>query len=501
MARYTLGVCWDDVTVQSCLLKTGMTEFVLEKLSHARRKGGQADIREQGISREIKDLTGGLDVVPDTCVSFLSENEIMYRSLLRPFSDRKKVADTIGSEVETLLPVLDSSIIVDFVLLGRDDAGLFRVEALSARRSSVQDRIDQIKAAGLDPEIIDSPSAALVAGARNIFDLQGNKSYLFLHMGWRETSLAILEGKDLRYVGAFPYGFERLCSPVDPEKKDSPVDVSDLVPEGVCSSEDLDSYIREVLISLHHIGSRHKETVLVPLGYARYIKDLSSRFEEAGEISTEIPELKEILFEGPVEDILVHFLPVSLACRAIDRTDTINFRQGDLSYTRRMEWLKGYAGVWAKVGAALVLLWFISIGLDTYLKAQVNQDLTEKIRQEFTAVMPKGTPMVDPVKQMEQHLGRLTGKSGVGDPGKNDSSLEILKDISGSISKDIDVALDNFTLDETSITISGSTKSYDNVEKIKTALSSLPFVTEVKIITANVDKTNQRVNVKLVCKR
>ena len=497
MARYTLGVCWDDVFVHSCLLKTGMTEFALDKISHARRDGGRA----RNISLEIKDLTGQTDVVPDTCVCSLSENEIMYRPVLRPFSDRKKIADTIGPEVEALLPVLDSRVIVDFVLLGKNDEGLHRVETISAKQSSVEKRIDQLKAAGLDPEIIDSPSAALVGGARNIFDLAVNKIYLFLHMGLRETSLAVLEGKELRSIGAFPYGFEKFCSSLNLEETGSPADMNSLPGEMTCSLEDLDAYIREVLISLHHIGSRLGNTVLVPLGYAHYIKDLSSRFEETWGIPTEIPPLKEIIFEGPIDDILVHFLPISLAIRAIDSSDTVNFRQGELSSTKRMEWLKGYVGGWAKAFVILVALVFISMGLDAYLKAQVSQDLTEKIGQEFSAVMPKGTPMVDPVKQMEQHLGRLSGKSGGFASGKEDSPLEILRDISAAVSKDIDVVFDNLTLDDTTITMSGSTKSYDNVEKIKTALSSLPFVTEVKIVTANVDKANQRVNVKLVCKK
>ena len=489
MARYTLGICWDEVSVQSCLLRTGMTEFALEKLSHAVRSGLQPDGQGHDISLEIREFLAGTEIVPDSCVSSLSENDIMYRGLLRPFSDRKKVADTIGSEVETLLPVLDSSIIVDFVLLGRDDAGLYRIETLCTRQSSVAGQIDQLNAAGLNPEVIDSPSTALVGGARNMFVLEGGKSYLFLHLGWRETSLAVLEGKDLRYVGAFPYGFEKLCPPAQGAPSDSVTDMDDLARGRVCSHDDLDAFVREVLISLHHIGSSLKETVMVPLGYARYIGDFSNRFDEAGGIPTEIPQLKEISFDGSVDDILVHFLPISLACRAFDRTEAINFRQGDLSYTKRIEWLRGYAGFWAKTGIMIVVLWLVSMGFDAYLKAQVNQVLTEKIRQEFTQVMPKGTPMIDPVKQMQQHLERLSGSSGGITSAGVDSPLEILKDISSSI------------LDETTITISGNTRSYDNVEKMKTALSSLSFISEVKIVTANVDKTSQRVNVKLVCRR
>ena len=49
--------------------------------------------------------------------------------------------------------------------------------------------------------------------------------------------------------------------------------------------------------------------------------------------------------------------------------------------------------------------------------------------------------------------------------------------------------------------ISGTTKSYENVERIKTSLSALSYVAEVKIVSANVDKLDQRVRLKLVCTR
>ena len=501
MARYTLGIYWDDVFIRACLIRTGISEFAIERIVNDERAPGGAQEPGKDIAQEIKSLMLNFGQAVDTCITSLSESEIMYRSLLRPFGDRKKIAATIGSEVETLLPVLDSKVIVDHVLLGRDDAGLYRVETVSARHTSVAGRISELKSADLDPEIVDSPSIALVGGARNIFELAGDKSYLFLYMGWRDTSLAVLEGRDLRYVGAFPYGFEKIASSLRQGSSDTLADITGALSEGVLASGELDTYIREILISLHRIGSGMNETVLVPLGYAHYIKDLPSRFEEAGDIPTEIPPLKEIQSECSIDEILVNFLPLSLACRGYDNTDAINFRQDDLSFTRRMEWIKGKAGVWAKAGIALVLLWLFALGLDVYLKAQVDGDLSDKIRQEFSASMPKGTPMVDPVKQMEQHLGRLSGQAGgIVGLGK-DSPLEILRDISVSIPGSIDVVFDNITIDETAITLSGSTKTYDNVDKIKTNLSSLPFVSEVKIVTANVDKANQRVNLKLICRK
>jgi hypothetical protein len=501
MARYTLGIYWDNVSLRAGLVKAGISEVSLEKILNINRAHDGDQVPDKGIAPDIGNLLQSIDVAPDTYVAALSENDIMYRSLLRPFGDRRKIADTIGPEVETLLPVMGSSFIMDFVLLGKDDAGLHRIETVSAKQSSVEHLITELKAADIDPEIIDSPSVALAGGARNIFELSSDKSYLFLHMGWQDTSLAVLEGRQLRYVGAFPYGFEKIADSMEQNRPDSPESMNDNPEEGFSAAEVLDSFVREVLISLHRIGSQPEETVLVPLGYAYNIKDLASRFEKAGDILTEIPPLQEIHFDGSVDDLLVNFLPISLACRAIDNADAINFRQADLSFTKRMERIKGYAGVWAKVCLALVLIWIFASGLDVYLKAQVDNELSAKIQQEFSAVMSEGTPMVDPVKQMQQLLGRLSGQSGGVVQVGEDSPLEILRDISAGIPGDIDVVFDNITIDETSLTFSGSTKTYDNVERIKEILSSLSAVSEVKIVTANVDKANQRVNLKLVCKK
>jgi Tfp pilus assembly protein PilN len=63
------------------------------------------------------------------------------------------------------------------------------------------------------------------------------------------------------------------------------------------------------------------------------------------------------------------------------------------------------------------------------------------------------------------------------------------------------VILDSINIDEDSITLTGSTGSYDNVERIKTILAGLPYVKEVKIVSANVDKNDQKVKLKLTCKK
>lgn len=501
MARYTLGVYWDNISMHACLVRAGMAEFCVEKLLRAPREydGDYRPVRpaEEDLAEFLPEF-GPLP--PDTVVVSMPEREIMYRSLLRPFGDRRKIAQTIGPEMETLLPVLDGEVIVENVLTGRDEAGLHRIEALCVRRSSVEALIAGLKLkAGVDPEIVDAPCAALPAGARNLFALEEGAPYLFVHMGWEDTSLAVLTGRDVRFVGAFPHGFGQIVARLSQGGSLPPGELEERLREGLEAGELLDSCIREVLIALSRIDQPQAGYTLVFTGYARSVRDFTERLTASAGIVPGLPELIASACSLPLGEVLEGFLPVSLAIRGVDTADSVNFRKGDLAYTRKMQWLRGYAGTWSKVAGALVLLWVLGIGLNIFFNARIDGELSRRIQDEFRAVIPPGTPVVDPVKQLEQHLGRITAKGG--GPAGADTPLNIIRDVSASIPGDIDVLVDSIIIDENSLTVSGTSKSYENVERIRTSLSALPYISEVKIVSANVDKLDQRVRLKLVCTR
>lgn len=161
----------------------------------------------------------------------------------------------------------------------------------------------------------------------------------------------------------------------------------------------------------------------------------------------------------------------------------------------------GDTGPWIKAALVLLVIWVLGLGMNVFLKSRTNADLTKKIGAEFSSVMPKGTPMVDPVKQMEQYLARLSGQGGALDGANAGTPLEIIKDISAGIPDGIEVVIDSINIDGESITMSGSTGKYDDVEQIQAVLARLPYIKEVKIVSANVDKNDQKVKMRLTCRR
>jgi Tfp pilus assembly PilM family ATPase len=502
ITRKTLGICWDDRQVQGCIIRSGIADTAIEKFIRIPRELSRTLSPVHTISEDLKSFIQQEGLEAETCVTCLNESEIMYRTLLRPFSDRKKITDTISSEVETLLPSMDSRLVVDFVLMGKDKGGSHIVQSLSARTTSVQNLVTVCRNAGLDPEIIDCPSASIAAGARALLDLPNDKIVVVVHMGWSETSVAVLMGKTIKYIGSLPLGFERVVS-ADAlgDAQAAAALVEEMQPGTIETGERLTSFFREISIMLEKCGELEGEQVLLATGYARFIKDFSQKAQDSLGMSVLNPTLKDVQFEGSMDDLLSGFLSASLACSGFDNTDETNFRQGELGLAKHMKKLKGYAGPWAKAALVLLVIWIFGLVLDVFLLARTNAGLTRKINAEFASIMPKGTPMVDPIKQMEQLLGRLSGKAGTLDGAPADSPLEILKDLSAGIPATLDVAFDSINIDQESITLSGSTNSYNNVEQMQAVIAKLPYVKEVKIVSANVDKTDQKVKLKLVCKK
>jgi len=236
--------------------------------------------------------------------------------------------------------------------------------------------------------------------------------------------------------------------------------------------------------------------VLIPTGYAGYLVDTQECFAESG-IVGELPGLKGLEYRGATRDVLLSFMAASLALRGIDTSDMLNFRKDEQVFTKQIEKFKGMLGFCGKMVLVLLAVWGVGFGVDIFFKIQERDKLDKAIKKEFTRVMPPATPMVAPVEQLRQRWQKLQTMFGASG---GDSPLTIIRDISAIVPKDTAARFDTFTLDENGITISGSTDSYDHVERIRGGLAALRNIKDVKIVSANVNQSDQRVLFKITCR-
>ncbi|MCE5275419.1 MAG: pilus assembly protein PilM, partial [Deltaproteobacteria bacterium] len=265
ITRKTLGISWDDQQVQACVIRSGIAEFTVERIIRIPRELDDAGSPRHTLAEDLRVLSDRVGSEFEICVAALPENELMYRTLTRPFADRRKIAETIGLEAETLLPSLDSKLITDFVLLGEDPSGATLIQVLCTKASSVQALIGAFRATGLDPEIVDCPSVAASGGARATLDLPADTTVVLLRMGWKETSVTILFGGEIAYVGALPFGFWRLVTALAAEQGQTSRTILEKArASGIEAGEDLSGFFREILIMLEKSGKTSGEQVLVP---------------------------------------------------------------------------------------------------------------------------------------------------------------------------------------------------------------------------------------------
>jgi hypothetical protein len=493
MARYSLGVYGDDTEIQACLLNSA--DASIEKIVRRRREVAQGR-PVKNLDEDIKSIISEIGLSAEKNITALSGQYVMYRQMKRPFTDRKKIAETIGPEAETLLPVGDE-LKVDFVIVGKDDAGETLIEAAAARKAEVDKIISNCRNAGIDPEVLEAPSSAIGAGARNIFNLGPEKGYVVIHMGWRDTSICILHGNVVRHMGSAPLGFERFLEVVS---KDRSISVNEAFEKAISTGIDggihLDRLIMEVMISLYNIPREVENYIAIPAGYAACINDLSARLQSS-EIDNNLPSFKGIMYDGPTRDMMLSFMSVSLAFRGEDKADMVNFYQHGSAFSLQLGKLRAQFGLWIKAVVVLIVLWGVGYTVDTFLKYRISSKLDAQVKKQFATIMPPGTPMVDPIIQLEQRLNKLNAIYGAGSAGE--SPLTVLRELSEKIPPDLNTVIDSMTIDESALTLSGTTDSYENVEKIKAGLSKIPFIKEVKIVSANVNKNDQKVVFRLTC--
>ncbi|HOM29546.1 MAG TPA: PilN domain-containing protein [Deltaproteobacteria bacterium] len=501
ITKRACGLAWDERTVSACIVRAGITELVIEEIVTVER-GGTHGESGRPLAEDIRSAVEMLGGEMDMLVSCLDEADIMYRRLTRPFADRRKIMETIGPEVETLLPALDSRPVFDYVKTGRDASGAHVIQALCAKSSRVDEVVQALKAASLDPETVDCPSAAVATGARRLLDLPDLKEVLVLHVGLESTSVAVVTSAEIRFLGALPKGYRDIAPErgraegAEPAHEAPPAERP--APHG--PERGLADLLREIFIMLEKAGRTEGSLACVATGYATKIPG----FEEqvARDLGMEVlePVLKDVQYPGDMASLKESFLAASLAVRGVVADDPVNFWQGGSSVSRRIGRIMGTAGPWVKAALVLLLLWTAGLVVDVVFKARTDAELKRRISSEFSSVMPKGTPMVDPLKQMEQYASRLKEIAG-GAEGGAGTPLGILKDLSAGIPAGMDVVIDSVNIDAENVTISGSTGTYDDVEKIKELLSGLPYLREVKIVQANVDKNDQKVRMRLTCKR
>lgn len=441
----------------------------------------------------------------DSVVSSLPGNRVMIHYLELPFSDPKKVQQVVKYELEPYLPMPIDEIVVDCQIMEYEKGKSSKVLTAAAKKTTVEDHLQTLKAAGIDPRIIDAEPLAsyncLVYYSPD--DLRG--VILFLDIGADHTSLIVLINGMPKACRMIPYGGYNITSALakalgmkldeaEALKRITPLPVDEHA-EGASSAmaEAMDPLIRELQITLISMRSQWTDheplQIILTGGGSRLIniEDFLGRL--LGMPARSFEPLKGIsygLIEVDPGEQRHMATAIGLALRGINRgVAQTNLRQEEFSVLHRLQEIRGKLVFLGIALAFLLALAGADMLISLHIKESRYRELKQEIRHIFKETFPDIRSIVDELHQARMRIKEEKNRAGLlGGFLGQDSMLAILEAIHQAIPQQLQVRLTDLNADEKWVLISGETKAFDVVDKIKASLSASPLFREVKIESA-----------------
>ena len=155
------------------------------------------------IAQEIKTYLKKKNILAKYTAASVSGNSVIVRYVKLPKLTKKELDLTISVEAEPFIPFDIKDVNLTYSILNEStEEGDPKIDTVlvAAKREAVQDKIDMISGAGLDPLIIDVDSFALEALSSRLAPKEGNGTVLMLNIGQKVTNLSIVSQGVTRVV-------------------------------------------------------------------------------------------------------------------------------------------------------------------------------------------------------------------------------------------------------------------------------------------------------------
>jgi type II secretion system protein L len=423
-----------------------------------------------------------MDLEGATCIASLPASLASYRNMDVPFKERKKLRQILPYELESNLPYPPEDVTIDFkVLEGFGGVEQHQVFTAAVQKESVGFYLSQLKAKGIEPEVLTISGYALAQALAVYSNDDEDRLLVSIEAGQASLFLILKGAVSLVRSARVHLNTEAGVSHFST--------VIHQTIAGFQTHTDLDNVdIQEVALTGSALEDAHLENAIIAeLELPARTLDLIAMSEQVS-IDT----------EGIMWKVTTMDASLALALSAIVGLDLLNFRRG--GFTTQRGWVQ-YQGDILKTGliAALVLLlMFASSVSDYYSMKKRSLHLEAEVRKVFTATFPDVQRIVDPLQQMRVKLDELKKDATFsGEASRPVMAIDILNDISRYIPEQIDVVLSSVIVGVDSVLISGDTGGFDAVDDVKSSLENAVLFKSVSITSTNKDRGGTRVRFKI----
>jgi type IV pilus assembly protein PilM len=210
MAHKILGIDLGAYSVKIAELDAGFRHATLVGLYERKLLPAEPDETPLArAARTCKALIDEHELSAEMCATTLG-GDAMLRLLTLPLTDRKKIDQVLGYELESQILGNMEDLVVDFVS-NQVSGNESHVIAVAAPRADVRARIDALAGAGVEPRVVGAAALSYAALRKRAFDAPASSPpQVIIDFGHKHTLVCIVQGESILFARAIPRGGEEV---------------------------------------------------------------------------------------------------------------------------------------------------------------------------------------------------------------------------------------------------------------------------------------------------
>ena len=177
-----------------------LKRFGIVDIAHGAIEEGTINDAET-VAESIKQLFKSYNIKESNVAVSIGGYSVIVKKISVQTMDEEKLQETIHFEAEQYIPFDISDVNLDFQILGESESnpGQMNVFLVAAKKEMVNDYINLVNLAGLNPCIVDVEAFALQNTFEANYDMQSENTAL-IDIGASKTSLNILKGNSSLFM-------------------------------------------------------------------------------------------------------------------------------------------------------------------------------------------------------------------------------------------------------------------------------------------------------------
>lgn len=441
----------------------------------------------------------------EVCVTSIHPGRLSLRNISLPFSDEKKIRQTIAFEMETLIPYPIEDAVVDFTVTARagDPETATGVLAAAVPKALIRERIGLLE--NHLPEVSAIDVDALPLASRLIRNGL-HDCVLLVDIGAEKSAGFLLDGGRIVNIRAYDFGGDAITAiiadaaglpPAEAELRKTGGDFAAAKDRTDKACRDFAGEVRATLEMVRRSGLPADPARVMFTGGGSLFTGLKESFQAVFGVPAEYADLTagedfEIEPGAAAAWGLQFNNALALALRGMKKSAGMDFRRGEFELGRHAVRIRKdlrWAAVMVVTGLAALAA---GQGLGYYLDYVKLNRLKSAISSVFRESCPDVTKIVDPVQQLKTKIADARKISAAG---SGTLFLDLLREISAAVPQSAGFLITSLSYDGERVDIKAETASFDAAEEVKKALAASQRFSGVNIGSANMARQGGRIEI------